>query len=225
MLRQLSRVQFMKSIPSCRVPVRSANLEPLLAVGVDTVLRANGAFDVNVHCPSGEVNTAPGGNSVVIADYDLGLQLAQAHRSTSGRLEAGRVQVLVMSARDREHEIRLALEQGVQGYLSAGCTPEELVRAVLTLAQGSCYLSPSIASRMVSSLVRVSLTSRELEVLFLLARGECNKVIARELKIAVATAKAHVQSIMEKLGASSRAKAICIANERGLIAVHAPALA
>lgn len=215
----------MKSISSVRVPVRSANLEPLLAVGVDTILRANGAFDLNALGDDEEGGVLPISNGVIIADYDGGLQLAQAYRAMPGRAGASRVQILVMSSRDREHEIRLALERGVQGYLSAGCTPEELVQAVLTLAQGSCYLSPSIASRMVNSLVRVSLTSREIEVLALLAQGECNKVIARELKIAVATAKAHVQSIMEKLGASSRSKAICIANERGLIALPSPEMA
>lgn len=196
------------------IAVRIAHPEMLLALGVEAVLRKEAAFDARILADgSAHVPAASGHSSVLITDYHLGLQCAGNERTPG----LPKTRVLVMSARDREHEIRSALEQGVQGYLPVACSPHELVAAVLSLARGQRYLAPAVAARMAESFGREAMTLREQEVLALLACGECNKSIARQLDIAIGTVKAHVKSIMHKLGASSRTKAICVANERGLI--------
>jgi DNA-binding NarL/FixJ family response regulator len=72
---------------------------------------------------------------------------------------------------------------------------------------------------MADSLTREALTAREAEVLDLLACGQCNKSIARQLDIAVGTVKAHVKAIMAKLDASSRTQAVSVAAQRGLVSL------
>jgi DNA-binding NarL/FixJ family response regulator len=156
---------------------------------------------------------------VLVTDYQLGLQFAGELALRPRQAVQPALRILVMTGRDREHEVRFALEQGVHGYLPVGCTLQELSAAVLALGRGSRYLSVTAATRMADSLGRESLTQREAEVLGLLACGECNKSIARRLDIAIGTVKAHVKSIMDKLDADSRTQAVSIANERGLVEV------
>jgi DNA-binding NarL/FixJ family response regulator len=115
--------------------------------------------------------------------------------------------------------VRGALEQGVHGYLPLDRGIDEFVHGVRTVARGSRYLAPSTAQCMADSLTREALTAREAEVLDLLACGECNKSIARQLDIAVGTVKAHVKAIMGKLDASSRTQAVSVAAQRGLVSM------
>jgi DNA-binding NarL/FixJ family response regulator len=120
----------------------------------------------------------------------------------------------------REQEVRRALEAGVQGYVLLGCSTIEMVEAVRVVGRGSKYLCLQVAQRMADSLTRENLTERELDVLALLSAGCSNKVIARDLDIAVGTVKAHVKGIMGKLAASSRTQAVTVAAERGLVSVE-----
>jgi DNA-binding NarL/FixJ family response regulator len=93
----------------------------------------------------------------------------------------------------------------------------ELVRAVLTLAQGRRYLSASISQQVADSFTREPLTARESQVLGLLAEGLCNKMIGRQLAIQAGTVKSHVKGILTKLEAASRTQAVSIAARRGLV--------
>jgi DNA-binding NarL/FixJ family response regulator len=157
---------------------------------------------------------------VVVADYQDGVRLATSPGTRAPALKAARV--LVMTTHDREHEVRLALESGVHGYLLLGCPIQELIAGVRALGSGSRYLCLAVAQRMAESLTREPLTPREADVLRLLVRGQCNKSIAKQLEIAVGTVKAHVKAIMAKLDASSRTQAASIAAQRGLIDEPAP---
>jgi two-component system NarL family response regulator len=123
----------------------------------------------------------------------------------------------VLTSNDREADIRRAIEAGVQGYLLLGGTLDELVAGVTAVAKGMRYLCRSVAERMADSLTRTPLTSRETEVLQLVARGESNKEIARRLRIELGTVKSHMSAIMTKLNASSRTHAAGIAATRGLV--------
>jgi two-component system NarL family response regulator len=70
---------------------------------------------------------------------------------------------------------------------------------------------------MADSFTRIGLTSRETDVLQLLAQGCCNKSIARELGIGVGTVKTHVKGLFDKLGATARTHAVVLATRRGLV--------
>jgi DNA-binding NarL/FixJ family response regulator len=195
-----------------RISVLVMHAEPLIAVGLAAALRQFPGFSVQVHGGDGPPAEAI---DVIVADYLDGVQLASALGKRAPSLKAARV--LVMTMHDREHEVRLALEAGVHGYLLLGCPIQELIAGVCALGRGSRYLCLAVAQRMAESLTREALTPREADVLRLLVRGQCNKSIAKQLDIAVGTVKAHVKAIMGKLDASSRTQAASVAAQRGLI--------
>jgi DNA-binding NarL/FixJ family response regulator len=197
-------------IPRTRILVAHTN--PLIAAGLAAALRPSGEFEV---CVDGIDDTANDGrHDVVVADCETGLRRAAAARQARPGTAP---RVLVMSAQPREHDVRRALEHGVFGYLPLDSGIDEFVHGVRTVARGARYLAQSTAQCVADSLTREALTARESEVLDLLARGQCNKSIARQLAIAVGTVKVHVKAIMGKLDASSRTQAVSIAAQRGLI--------
>jgi two-component system NarL family response regulator len=79
------------------------------------------------------------------------------------------------------------------------------------------YLSAELSRCVADSFTRIGLTSRETDVLQLLAQGQCNKSIARELGIGVGTVKTHVKGLFDKLGATARTHAVVLATRRGLV--------
>lgn len=186
--------------------------EPLIAVGLAAALRQCPGFSVQVYGGDG---LPAEGVDVIVADYQDGVKLASAPGTRTPNQKVARV--LVMTTHDREHEVRLALEAGVHGYLLLGCPIQELIAGVSALGRGSRYLCLAVAQRMAESLTREALTPREGDVLRLLVQGQCNKAIAKQLEIAVGTVKAHVKAIMGKLDASSRTQAASVAVQRGLI--------
>ena len=187
-----------------RVRVLVEHADPLVYAGLLTTLRREPEFDVR--CAS---DAADGPAEVIVTDYAAGLRRAVESRRGP--------RVLIVTPNDREHEIRIALESGVHGYLLLGRPVEELAEAVRTLGRGLRYLALEVSQRMADSLTREQLTGRETQVLRLLARGLCNKSIAQQLDIGLGTVKAHVRGILAKLEASSRTEVVSIAVQRGLI--------
>jgi two-component system NarL family response regulator len=195
--------------------------DPLLRTGIVAALREHGAFEVFVQGVDAESADAAQ-IDVIVADYHGGVQLARAGDQVSQPALAS-ARTLVLTPNDREADIRRAIEAGVQGYLLLGGPLGELVDGVTAMANGLRYLCRSVAERMADSLTRTPLTSRETEVLQLVASGESNKGIARRLRIEVGTVKSHMSAIMTKLGASSRTHAAGIASSRGLVQKQAAA--
>jgi DNA-binding NarL/FixJ family response regulator len=196
--------------------IRISNPVPLIAAGLAASLCHVPGFLVTVE-PCSSPQGASGLADVLVRDYEAGLKLASEARVSARTRGEAMPKVMVVTPRDREHDIRHALEAGVFGYLLLDSSPAELEAGIKALAAGSRYLSMSVAQRMADSMTREALTARESEVLSLLACGECNKSIARRLEIAVGTVKAHVGAIMDKLEASSRTQAARIAQQRGLV--------
>ena len=159
------------------------------------------------------------GAHVVITDWASALQIAQRGNCPGIPSLLPHARILVISSQAREHAVASALRMGVHGVTLARCTADELIAAVQVVAQGSPYVCSEIAQRLAANYSRDDLTAREEEVLKLLARGQCNKTIARQLGIAVGTVKTHVKGIMTKLEASSRTEAASIATEKGIVDV------
>jgi DNA-binding NarL/FixJ family response regulator len=198
-----------------RLNVLVMHEEPLLCAGISATLRDHADFEVFVHGAD-----APGADTppidVVVTDYGNGLRLADGTaRASQPSLSAAAI--LVLTPNDREADIRRAIVAGVQGYLLLGADPAELTAGVAAVARGTRYLGRPVALRMADSLTRAELTSRESEVLQLVADGESNKGIARQLRIEIGTVKSHMSAIMGKLGATSRTHAASIASMRGLV--------
>ncbi len=189
--------------------------DPLLCAGLVAALRQHVAFEIFVE----DVDAVHSGKppvDVVIADYGLAIRLSDPTvRAAHQPLATARI--MALTSNDREADIRRAIEAGVHGYLLLGGPLNELVEGVTAVAKGMRYLSRSVAQRMADSLTHASLTSRETEVLRLVAIGESNKAIARQLNIELPTVKSHMTAIMTKLNATSRTQAAGIAATRGLV--------
>jgi len=125
--------------------------------------------------------------------------------------------IIVMTSHETEEDIRRALVAGAKGYLLKGELSEQILDTVRKVAQGEALMPAKIASILTESLARPELSSRELQVLQLLAAGKKNKDIATSLLITEHTVKAHMKSILTKLDAIGRTEAIAIAMKRGLI--------
>ncbi|MGJ7506406.1 LuxR C-terminal-related transcriptional regulator [Variovorax sp. GT1P44] len=189
--------------------------DPIVCAGLVAALRQEANFEILVH---GVDNPASSSLpiDVVIADYANAMLLAEIDvRKTHGQLAEPRI--LALTARDREADIRRALQAGIRGYLLLGGSLHELIDAVRAVGNGARCLCPAVAERLAESLAGVTLTLRENEVLRLVAEGQSNKAIAKLLAIELGTVKSHVSAIMTKLGASSRTQAASIAVNRGLV--------
>ncbi|QPF74041.1 response regulator transcription factor [Roseateles sp. DAIF2] len=189
-----------------RIRVAIEHAEPLVALGLSAALSQQSDFDLV---------DSRGGSQIVVADYVRGLQLAvEARHRPRGVWQA---RVLIVTSQEREHEVRRALEAGVDGYLAQGCEVPEFLCGLRQLARGSRYLSATAARRIADSMARSALTQREQQVLALVVRGKGNKAIALALEVSLGTIKAHMKGLMGKLGAATRTEAANIAVERGLV--------
>lgn len=128
--------------------------------------------------------------------------------------------VLVLTTYATDEFIFTALKAGASGYLLKDTSADQLVAAIKAVQRGETQLSPQIASRLVHGISQgrpEPLSSREIEVLRLVADGQNNTMIAEALSITPRTVKAHVQNILAKLGANNRAEAVRLALQQGII--------
>lgn len=125
--------------------------------------------------------------------------------------------LLIMTTYDGDEDIFRSLSQGAKGYLLKDAPRTEILAAIRAVSEDRPYTSSSVAAKALQRMVKPSLTSRELDVLQLVAEGKSNKDIARRLDITEGTAKTHVKAILGKLDAISRTEAVAVAHKRGLI--------
>jgi DNA-binding NarL/FixJ family response regulator len=128
--------------------------------------------------------------------------------------------VLMLSTHAEEEEIYRALQAGALGYILKSMMREDLLRAVRQVHEGRISLDPVVGSRLAERLSHRSLTSREVEVLRMVAKGLGNKEIASSLNIAEVTVKLHVSHVLEKLSVKDRTQAATVALQRGIISLE-----
>ncbi|HEX5619413.1 MAG TPA: response regulator transcription factor [Solirubrobacteraceae bacterium] len=133
------------------------------------------------------------------------------------RERAPDVRAIVLSSFVDDDKLFPAVRAGAAGYLLKDVQPQELVEAIRTVHGGGALLHPQVAARLLQDMAEDPLTPREHEVLALIGRGMPNKLIARELSLSEKTVKAHVSSILAKLGVTDRTQAALYAVREGLV--------
>jgi two-component system nitrate/nitrite response regulator NarL len=137
------------------------------------------------------------------------------------------IPVVMLTTSNEETDLIKSLRSGAQGYLLKDMEPDELVSALRDIENGKNVVAQDLTdalARMVQGETNIAdddgpfseLTPREMEILCLLAEGQSNKLIARNLGISDGTVKLHVKAILRKLGIHSRVEAAVIAVEQGL---------
>jgi len=134
--------------------------------------------------------------------------------------------VLILTTFDLDDYIYEALRAGASGFVLKDDPPEQLIAAIHTVAAGDALLSPSITRRVIAQFTHIprpsvpreleDLTTREQEILGLIARGLSNAEIGQRLSISETTVKTHVTHVLQKLNLRDRVQAVVLAYQSGL---------
>lgn len=159
---------------------------------------------------------------VVLMDLQMGADMDGV--TATARIKAGQAgtpapPVLILTTFDSDADILAAVEAGASGYMLKDAPPEQIREAVLGAAAGQTALAPEVAARLLGRIrnPQPALSSREIQLLELLATGLGNRAIARQLFISEATVKTHLVHIYGKLGVDNRTAAIAVATQRRII--------
>src|SRR5580658_8062226 len=208
-----------RSVQSERIRVMVTDDHPLMREGINAVIQ--GAEDI-----------------IVVADADNGqqaLEMFRVHRPDvtlmdlrmpimNGidaikviRLEYPTSHFIVLTTYQGDVQALRALKAGATGYLLKNMIWKDLPESIRVVHSGRRRIPTEIAEALAEHVADDALTEREVQVLRRVAMGTANKSIAAELSVSEATVKAHMKSILAKLGANDRTHAVTIALKRGFL--------
>jgi len=208
----------------------------LIRAGLAALVRAAPAMDVVMEAADGEQALA------ILAEHDVDVVLmdvrmpgmggiAATEKIVSAREAAGRQipRVLILTTFDLDDYVYAALKAGASGFVLKDTSPDRLLAAITVVAHGDMLFSPAISERLVEAYTLrgetsggpapdlAELTAREIEVLRLVGKGLTNTEIAGRLVVGETTVKTHLSRTMTKLALSTRAQAVVVAYETGLV--------
>jgi DNA-binding NarL/FixJ family response regulator len=128
--------------------------------------------------------------------------------------------IIVLTTYSGDVQVVRAMEAGARAYLLKNSLHKELLDTIRSVHRGHKTVSPSIAAEMAEHSTKDGLTSREVDVLQLIACGNANKEIAAQLSITEETVKSRVKNILSKLYANDRTHAVTIGLKRGIISLQ-----
>ncbi len=149
---------------------------------------------------------------------DLRMPLLSGIEAATGiRALYPEARIIALTSYGGDEDVRRALAAGMQGYLTKNVLHEELLSAIRRVHAGETYLPAELRNVLEANSSVPHLSSREMQVLTLIAEGMANKQIAHTLRIADDTAKFYVKQVLHKLGVQDRTQAATVAIRRGII--------
>jgi DNA-binding NarL/FixJ family response regulator len=133
------------------------------------------------------------------------------------RTEFPNARIIVLTTYTGDVQVLRALKAGARGYVLKGEVHRDLLETIRAVHGGQKRIPAEVAAQLADHAAEDDLTSRELDVLRLIATGNANKEIACQLSISEETVKSHVTNILAKLGANDRTHAVTIGLKRGII--------
>ncbi len=131
------------------------------------------------------------------------------------------VAVVMLTSYDAQQYVLASLRAGARGFILKTATPEEITRAIITVAKGGFYLDSEVASAMGDGeFSPEQLSAREREVLILASKGFSSKEVAARLFISERTVQTHLASIYDKLGAKNKTEALLLALKYGVVTLE-----
>ncbi|GAB3151458.1 response regulator transcription factor [Micromonospora sonneratiae] len=205
----------------------------LIRAGLVALLRASPGISVVGEAADGHAAVAMAAATrpqVILMDIRMpGLGGIDATREILAAAGDDPPRILVLTTFDLDEYVFEALRAGASGFLLKDTAPERLLAAITAVAAGDMLFAPSVVQRLIEAFASRTapepddtpaldvLTEREREVLMLVGKGLANSEIAERLVIAKATVKTHLNRTMAKLNLASRAQAVVLAYESGLV--------
>jgi DNA-binding NarL/FixJ family response regulator len=199
----------------------------VLAVDDHALLREGIAALVNAECDMELVAEASNGREAIeqfklhrpdVTLMDLQMPEMGGIESIIGiRSEFPNARIIVLTTYTGDVQVLRALKAGARAYILKGRVHRELVETIRAVHAGQKRIPPEVAAELADHAADEDLSSREIDVLRLIAAGNANKEIAGQLSIVEETVKSHVTNILAKLRANDRTHAVTIAVKRGII--------
>jgi len=199
----------------------------ILTVDDHPILRKGIAAMVNAEADMKLVAEASGGQEAIelyrlhrpdVALMDLQMpEMNGAEAISEIQREFNDARIIVLTTYSGDAQRLKALKAGARAYILKGHVHRELLETIRAVHAGQKRIPPDIAAQLAEHATDDALSSREIDVLRLIAAGNSNKLIADQLSIGEATVKSHVANILSKLSANDRAHAVTIGLKRGMI--------
>jgi DNA-binding NarL/FixJ family response regulator len=223
----------MQKVSAKKIKILVADDHPVVRKGLQSCLAKQDRLKIVGEASDGDEalkKTRDLSPDVVLMDISMpgmnGLAVTEVLRK-----ESPAVKVLVLSVHNNRDYIFRIIQAGAHGFISKEAPPDELLRAIESVYAGEPFFSPEIAKAALNQLVTsggkkdpfAQLTSREREVLVLIAEGQSNKEIANKLGIGVRTIETHRERIMRRLDIHSVAGLTKFAIANGMISIESEA--
>lgn len=215
-------------MPNEPLRVLIADDHPLFRSGMGALLAADPDTEVAGEATTGDEAIALAAvlqPDVILMDIQMpgvsGIEATRRIVQTSPH-----IRILIVTMFEDDHSVFTAMRAGARGYVLKGARPEEMLRAIQAVGSGEAIFSPAIATRMLDFFGGLQpaafphalpeLTDREREILNLIAQGQSNATIAKQLVLSPKTIANYVSNIFSKLQVADRAQAMLRAREAGL---------
>jgi two-component system, NarL family, response regulator NreC len=213
-----------------KIKILLADDHALMRRGIRVLLERHGEFEVVAEAGDGREAvqlTEAHSPDVVVADIAMpGLNGIEAARQITQK--SPHTAIIILSMHSDESYLLRALKAGARGYLLKDCPESDLIDAILAVHTGKAFFSPAVSKMLVEDYMRQLqnrgiedsyelLTTREREVLQLLAEGKSNKDVASILNLSLYTVETHRGNILQKLGLHGTPELMLYAIRKGVI--------